>query len=139
MVNGNSQSQLNHPVIETTLLIKWNSIRKWYILNVFFYTIFMGTITSYFVQTGKNDYETDLDILKMVWTILYLCFLTLREITQIVTLRRNYLQSENIIDWIIIISTWIFMLFTLKKHDMAVNALAFAMLFGNYLHFTISY
>ena len=131
MVNGKSQSQLNHPAIEATLLIKWNSVRRWYITNAVLYALFLADLSSYFVQSNP-DYKDPWNIFKLIYTSFYLLFLASREILQIITLKWNYFQFENIIDWVIIISTSVFLIISLGpgNHEMAVNALAFAMLFG---------
>ena len=84
MVNGKSQSQLNHPAIEATLLIKWNSVRRWYMTNAVFYALSYD-LSSYFVQSDPN-YKDPWNIFKLIYTSFYLLFLASREILQIVTL-----------------------------------------------------
>ena len=143
MVNGKSQSQLNHPAIEATLLIKWNSVRKWYLTNAVFYALFLAVLSSYFVVDSDPDYRDPWNILKLIYTSFYLLFLAGRELLQIITLKWNYIQFENIIDWVIIISTSVFLIISLGpgNHEMAVNALAFAMLFGEtiFMYIFINY
>ena len=139
MVNGKSQSQLNHPAIEATLLIKWNSVRRYYMTNAVFYALFLADLSSYFVHSDP-DYSDPWNVFKLIYTSCYLLFLAGREILQIITLKWNYIQFENIIDWVIIISTSVFLIISLGpgNHEMAVNALAFAMLFGETIFISLS-
>ena len=99
--------------------------------NAVFYALSLADLSSYFVQSNP-DYKDPWNIFKLIYTSFYLLFLASREILQIVTLKWNYIQFENVIDWVIIISTSVFLIISLGpgNHEMAVNALAFAMLFG---------
>ena len=71
MVNGKSQSQLNHPAIEATLLIKWNSVRRWYMTNALFYALFLADLSSCFVQSNP-DYKDPWNIFKLIYIHFFL-------------------------------------------------------------------
>lgn len=149
MVKSKNLKLMNHPVVESVLTAKWNSIKVAYIFNLVLYAIFVAILTchftlsennpddqSYYILSSSTHYDYSwLKLISVIIVMIYICFLFILELIQIFTLKYQYLSSgkwlENLPDWITIVSTSIFITAYLSsQYTVSVPALSIAMLFG---------
>ena len=135
LIDGNKQDLLKHPVVEAYLLAKWDKIWIYALMNLGFYVFFLCVLT-YEVQPSKTHLGWSITLAVCLFIIVY------RELSEMYSYKKwvNYLQFENLTEWLVIISTSFYLGFLWgddKPNDRldgseetAENAGAWAMLFG---------
>ena len=132
-LDSGDKSVLAHPLTETYLTLKYLTVRKFFMINIFLYVLYLMIFTSLTWLSSRLKYHnknvTSFDSLSgfaffladepdwyVPWHILYwsscitLFFITVRELIQLARERLNYFKSkENLGELTILVSSWIFL------------------------------
>lgn len=115
---------LQHPVIDVFLFTKWESVKKFVLINLVIYTLFIISLSAYVSWKhicNTSEYIIGIYVLLKVIVTLFLLVLIGRELIQIFIFRFQYFKSyENWIELTLIGST-ITLLFTNCQNRVLLN------------------
>ncbi|XP_012266246.2 transient receptor potential channel pyrexia [Athalia rosae] len=104
LIDVGQRHALQHPLCESFLYLKWLRIRKFFLISLFFHSIFAGVFTAYILIQFFFHKENLGNLLR--WPVLgFTCALACKEIFQIAHGITGYAKRwENWLQWSVIIS-----------------------------------